>query len=241
MMGRLADQLRVPLQVGFQRRFDEGYMSAQTAMRQGQIGRLYNLRFVSTDSAPPPASYEGSAGDIFADLQIHDFDALRWLSGQTPTRVFAVAQTLINGGGSQNMLPDNVTTIVELESGATATLFAGRHNPVGYDARAEVLGSRGSITVGAGPRTPTTFVDGFGSREARAFESFIDRFASAYQAEISHFIQVAEGRKEIGCGWRDAYAAQVLAIAAAKSAQGEGPVNVADVPITGACDSYRPS
>ncbi len=41
------------LQMGFQRRFDEGYATAREVVRSGSLGRLHTVRAMTADQAPP--------------------------------------------------------------------------------------------------------------------------------------------------------------------------------------------
>jgi inosose dehydratase len=45
----------VPVQVGFQRRFDAGYLAARERVARGDLGFVHTLRSCTLDPAPPPA------------------------------------------------------------------------------------------------------------------------------------------------------------------------------------------
>ncbi|HET6213071.1 MAG TPA: Gfo/Idh/MocA family oxidoreductase, partial [Micromonosporaceae bacterium] len=74
-------QAGVPVQVGFQRRFDAGYRAARVALSEGRVGTLHRMHLVTADPAPPHPSYVPASGGIFRDCHIHDFDIARWLTG----------------------------------------------------------------------------------------------------------------------------------------------------------------
>lgn len=44
----------VPVQIGFQRRFDAGYRAAREALDSGALGWLHTLRACTSDRTPPP-------------------------------------------------------------------------------------------------------------------------------------------------------------------------------------------
>ena len=67
----------VPVQIGFQRRFDEGFRAAREAAQSGSLGWLHTIRSTTFDAAPPPAGYIPGSGGIFRDCAVHDFDAIR--------------------------------------------------------------------------------------------------------------------------------------------------------------------
>src|SRR5260370_23729317 len=79
----------VPVQIGFQRRFDAGFRAAREAARSGSLGWLHTIRSTTFDAAPPAAGYIPGSGGIFRDCAVHDFDAIRWVSGREVVQVYA--------------------------------------------------------------------------------------------------------------------------------------------------------
>src|SRR6202000_1624541 len=80
----------VPVQIGFQRRFDVGYLALRAAVAAGELGWVHTLRATTMDPAPPPAGYVATSGGFFRDCSVHDFDAIRWVTGQEVAEVYAV-------------------------------------------------------------------------------------------------------------------------------------------------------
>src|SRR5690606_41564821 len=64
----------VPVQIGYSRRFDAGFVAACAAVRGGELGRLHTVRSTTLDPAPPPAAYIAASGGIFRDCSVHDFE-----------------------------------------------------------------------------------------------------------------------------------------------------------------------
>src|SRR5262249_28520188 len=56
------------VQIGFQRRFDRGYLSARDAVSRGAVGDLLVLRGATHDPSPPSGAYIAASGGIFRDL-----------------------------------------------------------------------------------------------------------------------------------------------------------------------------
>src|SRR4051794_37974090 len=84
-----AEAAAATVQVGFQRRFDPGFAEARRLVTGGEIGTVYLVRLIAHDHEPPPDAYIPVSGGLFADSSIHDFDALRWVTGQEVSEVYA--------------------------------------------------------------------------------------------------------------------------------------------------------
>ena len=76
----------VPVQIGFNRRFDPSHKSAKNAVVTGQIGDLQQVILTSRDPEIPPQSYMKTSGGMFCDMTIHDFDLARFLLGENQPR-----------------------------------------------------------------------------------------------------------------------------------------------------------
>jgi len=53
---RVVGDAGIPLQMGFQRRFDPGFRAAREALRRGELGRLHMIWACTLDPAPPHPS-----------------------------------------------------------------------------------------------------------------------------------------------------------------------------------------
>ncbi|MCQ8191206.1 Gfo/Idh/MocA family oxidoreductase [Streptomyces rugosispiralis] len=79
----------VAVQIGYNRRFDPGYLAARAAVVGGELGPLHTVRSTTLDPEPPPAAYVAVSGGIFRDCAVHDFDTVRWITGREVTEVYA--------------------------------------------------------------------------------------------------------------------------------------------------------
>ena len=79
----------VPVQIGYQRRFDAAFAAAKAAVDGGTLGALHTVRSTTMDPAPPPLDYIKGSGGIFRDCAVHDFDTVRWITGQEAVEVYA--------------------------------------------------------------------------------------------------------------------------------------------------------
>lgn len=218
------------VQVGFQRRFDPAFVEARRLIETGELGDLYTISMRSHDPEPASEEFIASSGGMFSDLSIHDLDALRYLTGREATEVYCV--------GSAEGFPQfaryddhaNAVALISLEGGLPVTLTWTRHDPLGHDVRTEIFGSRDSIAVGLGPRTPIRSVEpGVPPPEGPAWTIFLDRWDDAYREELLAFVEVAAGRRENPCTATDGVEALRLAEALTLSARDRRPVRMLDV------------
>jgi len=75
---------KVPIQIGFNRRFDSSHAKAQQARVKKEIGELEMIVITSRDPEPPGIDYLKAAGGFFRDTTIHDFDLARFILGNDP-------------------------------------------------------------------------------------------------------------------------------------------------------------
>jgi myo-inositol 2-dehydrogenase / D-chiro-inositol 1-dehydrogenase len=214
------------LQIGFQRRFDAGYAEAKRLIESGALGTIYSIRLATHDPEPPPEGYIPASGGIFRDLHIHDFDILRWLTGVEVEEVYAAGSVRGFDFFAEHGDVDTSAALITLKDGVVAVLTGGRHNPLGYDVRAEVFGSEDSVAVGVDRRTPLRSVEpGMPPSEKPAYPNFQERFLDAYRAEMEHFLSVVRGEAENPCTARDALEALRIAMAADLSLAEHRPVS----------------
>lgn len=226
----LIEQARVPIQVGFQRRFDPGFGEARRLVEQGELGTVYLVRLIADDHEPPPDAYIPVSGGLFRDSSIHDFDALRWVTGQEVTEVYATGSVRAFPVFSRHDDVDTGAAILSLADGTIGVLGQTRHDPRGYDVRMELVGSRDAVAVGLDHGTPIRSLE----RRAPAFDgppwtSFLSRFEEAYRAELLAFLKVARGEIPSPCTARDALQAMRIAIAAGRSRVERRPVRLDEV------------
>lgn len=220
----------VPFQLGFQRRFDAAYTEARRLVQSGELGRLYVVRMAGHDPEPPHESYIPASGGIFNDFSVHDFDVLRWLTGQEVDEVYADGAVLGFEVFAKYGDVDTAVATLRLTDGTLGVLTTSRHDPLGYDIRTELFGSGDSISVGLGPHTPMRSVEpGVSPPAGPAWRMFIDRFRDAYRAELRAFLGVARGHMVSACTARDGLEAVRVAVAAKRSLDEHRPVKLAEV------------
>ena len=220
----------VPLQLGFQRRFDPAYREARRLVESGELGTIYAVALHGHDPAPPHEAYIPTSGGIFRDFSVHDFDVVRWLVAADVEEIYATGSVRGFDVFAKYGDVDTAVATIRMTNGVLATLMTTRHDPLGYDIRAELYGSRDSVIVGLGPRSPFRSAEpGVAPPEGPPWPDFFGRFPAAYRAELEAFIPVAAGTEPSPCTGRDGIAALRTAIAADRSRQEHRPVMVAEI------------
>src|ERR671911_317418 len=218
------------LQIGFQRRFDSGYAEARRLIESGSLGTIYSVRLATHDPDPPPEEYIPDSGGIFRDLHIHDFDILRWLTGGEVEEVYATGSVRNFDFFAEHGDVDTSAALIRMKDGVVAVLTGGRHDPLGYDVRAEVFGSKDSVAVGVDRRTPLRSIEsGIPPPEKAAYPNFQERFLDAYRSEMEHFLSLVRGEADNPCTAVDALEALRIAIAADLSLAEHRPVSPSEV------------
>ena len=208
---RAATAAGVPVQVGFQRRFDAGNAAAREALASGRLGWLHTVRSCSFDPSPPPAEYVASSGGLFRDCVIHDLDLIRFVTGREVVRVMAAGGNRGDAFFRRCGDVDTGSALLVLDDGTLGVVSATRYNAAGYDARLELFGSKDSVVTGMDDRTPATPLPERDVAPEPAYSGFMDRFSDAYDAELRAFVDVVAGRRANPCPPEDALEAFYLA------------------------------
>ncbi len=220
----------VTVQMGFQRRFDPGYRAARELVETGGLGTIYVVRMVGHDPAPPHEEYIPASGGLFRDFSVHDFDALRFVTGQEVVEVYADGAVLGFPVFARYGDIDTGVAVLKLDSGGLCLLSTTRHDPHGYDIRMELFGSDDSAVVGWDDRMPLRSLEPGGpDLPAAPYANFQERFRTAYRRELAAFVEVARGDRPNPCTVDDAMAAMVIAVACDQSRAERRPVRIEEV------------
>jgi len=220
----------VQVQMGFQRRFDAGYVAAHELVETGGLGTLYIVRMAGHDPQPPHEAYIPVSGGIFRDFGIHDFDALRFVTGQEVVEVFAEGSVIAFPVFAKHDDVDTAAALLRLSSGALALLSTTRHDPLGYDIRMELLGAGDSVVVGWDEHMPLRSIEPDGPAAPElGHPDFQHRFAAAYVAEMHAFVKVVAGTRSSPCTVQDAHEALRIAEACDRSRRQHRPVALEEV------------
>jgi myo-inositol 2-dehydrogenase/D-chiro-inositol 1-dehydrogenase len=217
----------LPVQLGFMRRFDPGYVRAKALIDAGELGRIEQFRSYSRDTHMPPVSFIRNSGGSFLDMSVHDFDLARFLVGEIE-EVSAWGANLIDDRFAEGGDIDTAVTMLRFENGALGVVEMSRRSAWGYDIRTEVAGHDGKVVVEAAQKTTATFSRRCGC-EGDHYESFPDRFEVAYRIELETFFRTLGEGGIPAPGPEEALRTLQVALAARQSWEEGRPVRVADV------------
>ncbi|HEX3750727.1 MAG TPA: Gfo/Idh/MocA family oxidoreductase [Streptosporangiaceae bacterium] len=220
----------VPVQIGYPRRFDPAFATIRAAVADGDLGTVTTVRSTTLDPAPPPRAYLAASGGIFRDCAVHDFDAVRWVTGQEVIEVYAAGTN--QGEEWFGELGDvhTASSVLTLDGGALAVVSNTRYNARGHDVRLEVHGTRDSLAAGLGPGLPLGSAEpGVSFPDGKPFTFFMDRLAEAFRAELTAFTEVAAGQRPSPCTIEDAVETGWVAEACTRSRREHRPVRIEEV------------
>ncbi len=220
----------VPVQLGFQRRFDPAYREARRLIESGEIGTVYTIRLAGHDPAPPHEDYIPASGGLLRDFSIHDFDLIRYLTGVEAEEIYAIGAVRGFEVFAKYGDVDTAVATLRMSDGILAVLTVARHDPLGYDIRTEIMGSKDSVSVGLGPQMPLRSLEpGVPPPAGPAWANFIKRFDQAYHDELRYFLRVVTGEVPSPCTLRDGLEALRISEAGTISLHEHRPVRVPDV------------
>jgi len=141
---RIAEASGVRLQVAYWRRFVPELQRLKARIECGALGEIYCILCYQWDEDLPTAAFRAKSGGIFIDMGVHEFDQLRWLSGQEVTRVQATVARV----ASVPAVPgdaESAAVLCTLSGGGTGIVSLGRKHAPGDICRVEVFGREGAV------------------------------------------------------------------------------------------------
>ena len=221
---REIEKAGVPVAIGFNRRFDPSHRAVHDALREGRVGTTEMVLLTSRGPEPPPISYIKVSGGQFRDQMIHFFDLARWLLGEEPIEVVAMASCMVDPAIGEAGDVDTSMVLMKTASGALCHINNSRRTTYGYDERVEVFGSEGMVqSTNQRPRSVKYYARD-GSIQEGFFDSWLDRFHDSYRVELDHFIDAIESGTRPMVTEQDGRLALVLADAALRSYETGSPV-----------------
>ena len=216
-------------QVGFNRRFDHNFRAAKEAVANGKIGTQHIIKITSRDPEAPPISYVKVSGGMFLDMTIHDFDMVRYLSSSEVEEVYAVGGVLVDEAIGEAGDIDTAIITMKLKNGAMAVIDNCRRATYGYDQRAEVFGSKGSVAIGNDSSSTAVISSESGVVAEKPLHFFLERYMQAYGAEIREFVEAIVNDTAVPVNVIDGLEPVIIGLAAKKSLSENRPVKTAEI------------
>jgi myo-inositol 2-dehydrogenase / D-chiro-inositol 1-dehydrogenase len=139
---QIAKANAVLLQIAYWRRFVPELQRLKARIDSGALGEIYCILCYQWDQDLPMAAFRAKSGGIFVDMGVHEFDQLRWLSGQAVTRL----QMTVATAASVPPVPgdaESAAVLCTLSGGGTGVISLGRKHAPGDMCRVEVFGTGG--------------------------------------------------------------------------------------------------
>ncbi len=198
------------VQVGFMRRYDEGFRQVKAAVDAGSIGEPLLVHSVHRNPTVP-ASF--TADMSMTDSVVHEFDTYRWLLGQEVVAVTVLAAR--RSPRAAEHMRDPQLVLMEMADGVLVEVESFVNCQYGYDVRCEVVGSEGTVNL---DNPAFTALAARGARGKGVPPDWQARFGAAYQTELQQWVDgLAAGHDAAGPSAWDGYAATAVGLACVES------------------------
>lgn len=212
------------ISVGFMRRFDPGYRALRRFITEGNDGPPLLIHNVHRNVQN---QWETTADQI-RYLPVHEFDAIRWLSGEEITQV--TAYTGKQSEGKPADLNDPIFIVCRTASGVIADIEMYSNAKYGYEVRCEVVCDSGTASLDGSSRSASApAAIGDPQLNMNVCRDWRDRFSNAYRLELQAWItsvrEPQTGFSELASAY-DGYASLLVAQACIESLETGKPVDV---------------
>ena len=172
------------VQVGFMRRYDEGYKQLKAAVDSGKYGEALLLHCAHRNPSVPDDWDNSMAVE---NSMVHEIDVLRWLLGED----YATAE--VRYGKSTNNGPkdlhDPQIMILTTKSGVRIDVESFVNNKNDYDIKCEIVCDGAVLNM---PKPNYISVNANATTGQAMYTDCFQRFADAYNAEIQTWINASK-------------------------------------------------
>ncbi|AFC29116.1 myo-inositol 2-dehydrogenase [Paenibacillus mucilaginosus 3016] len=198
------------VQVGFMRRYDNGYIQLKEAIDSNYIGEPLMIRCAHRN----PSVDEGYTTDMaITDTLIHEIDVLHWLINDDYSSVQVTYPKKTRHASSHLRDPQLVT--LETAKGIVISAEIFVNCKYGYDIQCEVIGEEGIVKL---PEVASITYRKEAKLGVHLLMDWKQRFLDAYDRELQDFIDSIRkhGQPQGPTSW-DGYIAAVTADACVKA------------------------
>jgi scyllo-inositol 2-dehydrogenase (NAD+) len=225
---RAADRI---LQIGFVRRFQPEFAEARARIEAGEIGDVMMVKSLTRGPGLPPAWANDLAlsNGLLAEVNSHCFDSVRWMAGSELVRVYAEIANRKGAalGVEADGFYDNAVVTLRFANSAIGTIDGVCPSEYGYDARMEVVGTQGLLSIGETQGMSLLMaIDRSKGANRPVHKTWPERFSWGYVNEINAFLEAVGGADMIGPTGEDGRRVVEAVVAANRSWQEERPIEL---------------
>ncbi|HEY5860441.1 MAG TPA: inositol 2-dehydrogenase [Actinomycetota bacterium] len=219
----------LPLQIGFNRRFDPAHRSVRDAVQRGDLGDLHLVRITSRDPSPPPIEYVKVSGGIFLDMMIHDFDMARYVTDSEVVEVYAQGAVRVDPEIGNAGDVDTAVVVLRHENGCLTTIDNSRRAVYGYDQRVEAFGP-GGMAASENPLAHSGIRRTATGTSAQLLPFFfLDRYIPSYVHQWDAFVAYVRDGGDSPVSAHDGRAPLVIGLAAWRSVREGRPIATSEI------------
>jgi predicted dehydrogenase len=229
--------------LAFQRRFDPALAYGRELAHSGAIGKVFKIYSALEDSGPAPNGYQSDG--ILPDMSVHNVDEILWLTGKMPDRALAIGSRIYSHALTTCQEDfDDAALYMWFGEDLHAQVQVSRNHVSGYRVETIIFGDQGQIQIGHFDQRPHVIVvEAYGRRGAvepiarKEFPGgtagltapeFVDRFGSAYRAEVAAFIDCVRRGAAFPANHNDGLRAQRVISAGMSAMLGKANAAVLD-------------
>lgn len=191
------------VQVGFMRRYDQGYQKLKQLIVSKELGELLMIR--SSHRNKTYAANHTSDMTI-KNSGIHELDIIRWLTGEEYAD--GLALTARQNSTSDPALQDPQLLLTRCRNGITSEVEVNMNSGYGYDIQCEIICEKGTARL-SDPQQVVVKQNGIHGHSVYA--DWSQRFVAAYDAEFQDWVDSVKDNHSSGASAWDGYAAQLAA------------------------------
>ena len=222
----IVNNKNIYLQVGLNRRFDRDFILAKEKVSSGQIGDVHTINITNHDASIPKFKFLKSSGGMLHDLCIHDFDMLKFLTGESVKEIYVRGAVFVEKKLNDIGDIDNALITLELNSGILCTIDSSRQTHYGYDQRIEIFGSKGVICVENKRESLYFLSNQKHTQRSKIQYSFVERYRKSYVDELEYFYNCITSRTKPEIGPENILSAIRVANAGEKSLATNSPQKI---------------
>ena len=166
------------IQVGFHRRFDNEYIKLKQIIDSGHMGELLMLHFQHRNPAAPEWFTEEM---LINDSVVHEFDALRFFTGEEVTSV----HVRTGRSTSKGNMRDPQMVLLQTSSGLLADVEIFMNSGLGYQVEVQAVFEAGVVSAGHSSGLRVTAAQ---QESSTISDNFYDRFEVAYDVEMQGWV-----------------------------------------------------